>query len=298
MTFLDFVRNQWRTPPPVADADLTGKTVMVVGANVGLGFEAAKHFARMNPARLILACRSQEKGNAAIASLQQETGFSGAEMWMIDLGELSSVKNLVDKFDVDGGRLDILVENAAVAVTEYNTTPDGWESTLQVNYLALSLLALLLLPRMLQTAKDHTTTPRLVVVSSGVHHSVTIDPAVAACPKILQALSSRENSSPQAMKTRYHVSKLLNVFFTRSLNAHLPLSSPMITVTAANPGYCRSALRRNIRSLSAVYFWLMDMALAFSTEVGSRQLVYAAVGGDDRTMRGGYVSWVQGSASQ
>ena len=70
-------------------------------------------------------------------------------------------------------------------------------SRLQVNYLALSLLALLLLPRMLQTAKDHTTTPRLVIVSSGVHHSVTIDPAVAACPKILQALSSRENSSPQ-----------------------------------------------------------------------------------------------------
>ena len=46
--------------------DLTGKTVVVIGANVGLGFEAAKHFAAMNPKRLVLGCRSQEKGQAAL----------------------------------------------------------------------------------------------------------------------------------------------------------------------------------------------------------------------------------------
>jgi retinol dehydrogenase 12 len=66
--FLPFVKDQFTTLPPLATADLTGKTVVVTGANVGLGFEASKHFARMNPGRLILACRSEEKGKTAVAS--------------------------------------------------------------------------------------------------------------------------------------------------------------------------------------------------------------------------------------
>lgn len=61
----DFIRNQQRPTPPVVKVDLTGKVVVVVGANTGLGFEAAKHFAEMNPARLILACRNAEKGEEA-----------------------------------------------------------------------------------------------------------------------------------------------------------------------------------------------------------------------------------------
>ena len=65
-TFLKFVSHQLWKVDPVVHVDLTGKTVVVVGANVGLGFETAKHFAKMNPKRLVLACRSQEKGQAAI----------------------------------------------------------------------------------------------------------------------------------------------------------------------------------------------------------------------------------------
>ena len=58
---------QFATVPPVETADLSGQTVIVVGANTGLGLEATKHFARMNPARLILACRNQAKGASAVA---------------------------------------------------------------------------------------------------------------------------------------------------------------------------------------------------------------------------------------
>ena len=64
--FFQHLQDQWWKVAPVEHVDLTGKTVVVIGANVGLGFEAAKHFASMNPKRLVLGCRNQEKGQAAL----------------------------------------------------------------------------------------------------------------------------------------------------------------------------------------------------------------------------------------
>lgn len=67
LTFTKFLKDQFTEVPPVASVDLQGKTVIVTGANNGLGFEAAKHFGRMNPGKLILACRNKEKGEKALA---------------------------------------------------------------------------------------------------------------------------------------------------------------------------------------------------------------------------------------
>ena len=66
--FFQFLSDQFAYVPPVEYEDLSGKTVVVIGANIGLGFEAAKHFAKMNPDRLILGCRSKERGEAAVSS--------------------------------------------------------------------------------------------------------------------------------------------------------------------------------------------------------------------------------------
>jgi retinol dehydrogenase-12 len=68
LTLLGLLRSQWSPIHPVVTANLAGKTVVITGSNTGLGFEAAKHFAKMNPGRLILACRSQEKGEVALGS--------------------------------------------------------------------------------------------------------------------------------------------------------------------------------------------------------------------------------------
>ena len=65
LSYFQFVREQLTTVPSVEHEDLSGKTVVVIGANIGLGFEAAKHFAKMNPERIILGCRSKERGEAA-----------------------------------------------------------------------------------------------------------------------------------------------------------------------------------------------------------------------------------------
>lgn len=66
LTLWKFLKNQWSTVPPVLVEDLTGKTILVTGANTGLGYETAKYFAKMTPGKLIIACRNKAKGNEAV----------------------------------------------------------------------------------------------------------------------------------------------------------------------------------------------------------------------------------------
>ncbi|PFH48618.1 hypothetical protein AMATHDRAFT_65010 [Amanita thiersii Skay4041] len=288
-TLFGFLHDQLSTVPPLVKKDLTGKTVVVIGANTGLGFEASKHFARMNPGRLILGCRNQVKGEQAISNIKRETGYQKAELWLIDLLEFSSVQEFADKFERDGGRLDYLVLNAAIAPTaEHKETKDGWEHTLQINCLSPSLLALRLLPRMAKTASEHSTTPRLVLVSSEVHYWTSFEDKVVDSDEPLQILSDKRYCTSKMMGHRYQDSKLINVFFIRALNAHLKNRS--IIVNTVNPGYCYSELRRGFAGFTAIFDWVLERLIALTTEEGSRQLVWAALGESDQELGGAYIS--------
>jgi len=292
LTLSSLIASQWRTQPPVVKADLTGKTVVVVGANTGIGFEATKHFATMNPGRLVLGCRNKSKGEEAVAKLKSQRSNSKAELWIVDLASFESVKQFAAKFEKDGGRLDILVMNAGIETSVYTPTTDGWESTIQVNNLATSLLSLLLLPRMIQTAKDHSTTPRLVIVSSDVHYWADVERPALESPNFLKTLGSKEYSTPKVMGNRYFVSKLLSLLFVRALSSRLPASPPTVITSAANPGYCYSELRRHLTGLRAIFDYLMEKALALTSEQGSRQLVWAALA-EDKDINGGFVSYAK-----
>ncbi|KAJ7078774.1 hypothetical protein C8R44DRAFT_910112 [Mycena epipterygia] len=290
-TFWDFVKHQFATLEPVLKEDLTGKTVIISGANTGIGLEAAKHFATMSPGRLILACRSESKGQVAVEQLTAATGYTRAELWIIDLASFSSVKQFADRFEREGGRLDILVANAAVGPARYEPTTDGWESSLQVNCLSTPLLALLLLPSMIKTAQEYSISPRIVVVSSGSHHWVTIEKSIAEDPAILQTLGSAEYCSKPRYVPRYPLTKLFNVFFVRALNARLPITTPVI-VNAVSPGYCYSELRRSISGVLAAVDYIMVRILAWTAEEGSRQLVWAALAHQDHPekLRGQFIA--------
>ncbi|KAJ6540465.1 hypothetical protein B0H19DRAFT_1175721 [Mycena capillaripes] len=285
----DFVRDQYARQPSVCKADLTGKTIVVLGANTGLGFEAAKHFGTMNPGRLVLACRSQSRGQAAMEELNAATGYSKAELRIIDLADFKSTIQFADKFQYDGGRLDILVANAALVATRYKATDDGWETALQVSSLSTPLLALRLLPMMLKTAREHSTLPRLVVVSSEVHYWARIEKKLSDNADMLKTLGSAEYCTPTNMASRYLLTKLLNILFVRALNARLPPSTPLI-VNAVNPGLCRSELTRDFSGITATFDALTSWLFAYPAEIGGRALVWAALGGlNPDALRGAYL---------
>ncbi|KAJ3528349.1 hypothetical protein NMY22_g9456 [Coprinellus aureogranulatus] len=278
-SFRDFIRDQCTTPPPVATADLSGQTVIVTGANAGLGFEAAKHFANMKPGKLILACRSFERGSAAVASIKEATGFKNVELWLLDLANFSSIIAFADRFKNEGGRLDILVANAAIAVDKYKLTADGWEESLQVNDLSTSLLCFLLAPRLVETAREHGSRPRVTIVSSEVHYWVTFPEKTWEVESAFQYLNSMEHCTPKRMGNRYFETKLLNIFFTRSF-ADLLKKTPVIFNTV-NPGFCISEIRKKFTGMANLVNMILEKTLARPTEAGARQLVYAAIGNSE-----------------
>ncbi|TCD63927.1 hypothetical protein EIP91_004774 [Steccherinum ochraceum] len=279
------------TPLPVVQVDLTGRTVLVVGSNTGLGYEAAKHLARMNPKRLIGTCRTDEKCRATEESIKKETDFNAVECWPLELSSFSSVKAFVDRFERDGeGRLDIVLLNAGVAIFDYTVTEDGHETQVQINYLSSALLSLLLVPTMLRTAEKTGRFSRLALVSSRQHFRVSFDADnFPQTRSIVEVLDSEEYSTPENMSAkRYSQTKFLNILFTRALQAHLPSDAPLV-MTSVCPAFCVSDLLRHVNKGQ------YDEALksARSAEEGSRQLILGTVGpqdGKEETMKGGYVS--------
>lgn len=165
-----FIGSQFTTIPQPAH-DFSGQTIIVTGGNVGLGFEAARHFVRLGAAKVILACRSTEKGQYAKGVIAQTTkGDAKVEVWQIDLGSYESVKEFcarAQKLD----RLDAVVENAGVAVPTYQEL-EGMESTITVNVVSTFLMALLLLPKLRADATKYNTVPRLTIVASDAHEQV------------------------------------------------------------------------------------------------------------------------------
>lgn len=163
---------------PYPQNDFTGQTIIVTGGNVGLGLEAARHFVRLNAAKVILACRSRERGERAKADIERSTrrsdgGVVVVEVWPVDLGKFDSVRQFcrrADKLE----RLDVVVENASVAmVTPEGTLAEGYECTITVNAISTFLMALLLLPTLRRTAARFNTLPRLTIVSSDAHFMVS-----------------------------------------------------------------------------------------------------------------------------
>ncbi|KAI0081319.1 NAD(P)-binding protein [Panus rudis PR-1116 ss-1] len=271
---------------PLITTDLSNKTVLVTGANTGLGHEAAKHFARMKPQKLVVTCRTKEKGDATVKRIQQETGFAEVEAHELELSSFSSVLEFVKKFNSSHVGLDILVSNAALAMNDFQLTGD-------VNHLSTALMIVLLVPALARAASSHPGSySRVVTVSSGAHAwpGIHLNETDFPGPQILQQLNSLDMFKKWGHDKRYAQSKLLNLLFTLALAEGLSSSSRVI-VDAVNPRFCESDLTRHIGQEQ-----FKDMLhLRRTTEEGSRELVRAAVypadGDEEETkkMHGAYL---------
>ena len=167
-SFLNFIYAQKFVTLPYPKQDLTDQTIIVTGANIGLGLEAARHFTRLNSSKVILGVRSLEKGEEAKKSIEESTRREGVvEVWPLDLGSYESVKQFAKR--AQGlERLDVVVENAGVAGFKFEMAEDN-ERMITVNVISTFLLGLLILPKLRETAEKFDVQPHLAFVSSEVH---------------------------------------------------------------------------------------------------------------------------------
>ncbi|KAL8947173.1 MAG: hypothetical protein Q9222_006511 [Ikaeria aurantiellina] len=258
-------------PLPYPTASFKDKTIIVTGANVGLGLEAGRHYVRLGAAKVIIAVRSLEKGEAAKRSIEESEKKKGVvEVWHLDLSNYESVKQFAKKVDTLP-RLDILLENAGIAVPEFRWAEDN-ESTLTVNVVSTFLLALMVLPKLRESSTRYNTTPYLTIVSSEVHGWAKF--AEQTSPNIFEKLNDKATAN---MGERYPLSKLLEVFYCRELATHMQHDGKQSNVihNFVTPGLCHSELAREAGWGLAI----MKFFLARTTEAGSRNYIAATTAG-------------------
>jgi NAD(P)-dependent dehydrogenase (short-subunit alcohol dehydrogenase family) len=154
--------------PKLPQADLTGQSVIVTGANRGLGIEVARHLINLNAETVILGVRSLDRGQDAVKHLEQSTGRSGvAKAFELNMSSSESVKGFVENMK-SLRRVDAAVLGAGMYTQDFELQ-EGFESTLTVNVVNTFLLAILLLPILRKSSKDAQKPPRITIVSSDRH---------------------------------------------------------------------------------------------------------------------------------
>ncbi|KAK6211609.1 short-chain dehydrogenase [Colletotrichum tabaci] len=273
MKGVDFIRSQFKKLPYPSE-DCAGRVVIVTGSNVGLGLEAARHFVRLNAAKVVLAVRSTDKGEAARTDIELTTGRRDVvEVWPLDQSSFDSVKEFAARAD-QLPRLDYVVLNAGVA-TSKRVDAEGWESQVTVNVLSTFLLSLKVLPVLRRTGKTHNVTPKIVIVSSDASQMAKFRERNAE--DIYKALNTNKS-----LTDRYSTTKLMQVMLARQMAIAADASGKgRVQVTTLNPGLCSTALFRNIPFPLTLVVKVGLKLLARSAEVGSRCLMAAAFAGEE-----------------
>jgi NAD(P)-dependent dehydrogenase (short-subunit alcohol dehydrogenase family) len=242
---------------------LGGRTVVVTGANSGIGLAAARALGRAG-ARVVLAVRDLSRGEQAAASIEGAT-----EVRRLDLADLASVRAFAAEWE---GDLDILINNAGVMAIPQQRTADGFEMQIGTNHLGHFALTNLLLPHI---------GDRVVTIASGAHRVGSID---------LDDL----NWERRGYKSwgAYGQSKLANLLFTSELQRRLAAAGSSVRATAAHPGYAATNLQSHTGNfLQHALMGVANKVIAQSDEMGALPTLYAAtqdIPGDSYVGPGGF----------
>ncbi|MGB9305517.1 MAG: oxidoreductase [Mycobacterium sp.] len=224
-----------------------GRTVIVTGANSGLGAVTARELARTGAA-VIMAVRTPSKGEAAARQIAGDI-----EVRQLDLQDLSSVRRFADGVD----KADVLINNAGIMACPYAVTVDGFESQIGTNHLGHFALTNLLLPKL---------TDRVVTVSSILHWPGRID---------FDDLNWETRR--YAPWLAYSQSKLANLLFTSELQRRLAAAGSPLRAEAAHPGYSHTNLQGHSgHKLRDAVMLAATRVVSTDADFGARQTLYAA----------------------
>jgi NAD(P)-dependent dehydrogenase (short-subunit alcohol dehydrogenase family) len=244
-----------RQPGP--DEDLAGKTIVITGANSGVGYATAAALVRRG-ALVVMVCRDPARGDAAQSALAAIAGGPGPELFIADLSSQGEVRRVAAALTAAHARIDVLVNNAGAVFDHRELSVDGVEMTLAVNHLAPFLLTELLLPSLLAAPSA-----RVVTVSSEAY-ARKLD------------FDNLQGERRYGFLSAYGRSKLANVLFTRELADRLEAST--VTANAASPGPTRTRFGDNLSGPVALFPKVMKRLPFFgSPEKAARTVVYAAV---------------------
>jgi NAD(P)-dependent dehydrogenase (short-subunit alcohol dehydrogenase family) len=222
-----------------------GRTVIVTGANSGLGLITARELARVG-ATTILAVRNTAKGDEAAATMAGDV-----QVRKLDLQDLASVRAFADGVD----KVDVLVNNAGIMAVPYAQTVDGFESQIGTNHLGHFALTNLLLGRI---------TDRVVTVSSMMHLIGRIN---------LKDLNWK--ARPYLAWPAYGQSKLANLLFTKELQRRLSAAGSAVKAHACHPGYSATNLQGQTGSRIGSQMMRAANRMATDADFGARQTLYA-----------------------
>ncbi|XP_070684415.1 retinol dehydrogenase 13 [Pempheris klunzingeri] len=239
---------------------LDGKTVLITGANTGIGKETALDMAQRG-ARVILACRDMTRARIAADEIRQKSGNGNVVVKKLDLCSLQSVRDLAKDVQENEEHLDILINNAGIMMCPKWKTEDGFEMQFGVNHLGHFLLTNCLLDLLKKSAPS-----RIVIVSSLAHEKGHIHFDDINLDKDYQGEES------------YRQSKLANVLFCRELAGRLQGTG--VTVYSLHPGVIHTELGRHLFPTLALWKRILVMPLLMlikSPWEGAQTTIYCAV---------------------
>ncbi len=245
------------------------KTILITGGNDGIGRATAQALAQKG-ATVILACRNQEKGQAAREAMQKETGNERIDLIPLDLSDFSKIKTAADVFRKRYDKLDVLINNAAAFTSTLQKTAQGFEMQFGVNHLGHFLFTNLLLEPLKAAAA-----PRVVTVSSSAHYNGKID------FENLRGEKGNYSSFPA-----YRQSKLANLIFAREFAKQ----HPDIVSNALHPGVVATRFGSKDTNWFISLAWNIMKLGMISPEKGAKTSIYLASAPEAGEFTGQYLN--------